>query len=89
LGDGDCPLLESTLGVEVTTLEEVIVEGKEDSIEESLAAPQAVAVVNSLVRRITIRKVIPGSTVANLPEDGVQDKSIIEGRATRGSLLGP
>jgi hypothetical protein len=43
------------LGVEATTLEEVVIEGEEDLSEETQAAPKPVAIVKSLVGGISPR----------------------------------
>jgi len=51
-------------------------------VKEDRPAPLAIAAVDGLVRRELGRQVVPGEVVADFPEDGSEDETIIEGRTT-------
>ena len=82
MGDNDGLFLEGKPGVELATMEEVIKEGDQDSIEEAIPAPITVAAVAGLVGGVAVGEVGPGRIIAELPEDGIQDGTRIDGRAT-------
>ena len=70
MGDNDSFFLEGKSGVELATLEEVIKEGDQDSIEEAIPAPNTVPSVASLIGGVAVGEVGPGGIVTDLPEDG-------------------
>ena len=80
--DGNGPGAESKPRVELTALEEVIKEGVEDLVEEAGALPEVITAIGGLMGGVSLREVVPGGIVTDLPEDGIQDGARIDGRAT-------
>jgi hypothetical protein len=63
------------LRVELAALEEVIIEGEEDLVEEGGTLPEVITSIGGLMGRIALGKIIPGSIAADLPEDGPSPRS--------------
>jgi hypothetical protein len=81
--------------VQSAALNQVLVEGTVDLIEEAGTLPHAVVAVAGLPFGGGTGEAVPGFPVGNLPEDGVEDEAQVGRRATRGlapdrgcSLLG-
>ncbi len=70
------------LRVETAALEEVSIEGEEELIEEASAAPLAIAAIAGRVGGIAIGQAVPGGIMTNLPEDGIQYRTGINGGTT-------
>ena len=68
--DGNGPGAESKPRVELTALEEVIKEGVEDLVEEAGALPEVITAIGGLMGGVSLREVVPGGIVTDLPEDG-------------------
>ena len=83
-GEDEVAIQQSLLEVEAAAGEQVLVEGGEDLPEQAGAAPLAVTAVAGLVRRVAGGEVVPGGAGGELPEDGLQDEAVVEGRAAAG-----
>ena len=69
-------------------MEEVLVEGEEDLVEAAVPAPYAIAAIAGWMGWIAGREVFPRGIGTDLPEDGIQDRARVEGRAAAGGLGG-
>ncbi len=67
--------------VQAATVAQVAVKGGENGAEGALALPMVEAAVAGLPGGETARQVAPGGGGADLPEDGIQDRALVEGRA--------
>jgi hypothetical protein len=67
--------------VEAATLAQVAVEGSDNGVEGALALPVVEAAVAGLPGGEAGGQVVPGGGGAELPEDGIQDLALVEGRA--------
>jgi len=71
---------EGSPDVQAATVAQVVVEGGENGVEDPLALPVVVAAVAGLPGGKAGRQVVPGGGGAVLPEDGIQDRALVEGR---------
>jgi len=79
MGDNDGFFLEGKPGVELTTLEEVIKEGDQNSIEEATSAPITVPPIAGLIGGVAVGEVGPGDIIAELPQNCIQDEARMDG----------
>ena len=66
--------------VQTATVAQVAVEGGENGAEGALALPVVETAVADLPGGEIGRQVVPGGGGAVLPEDGIQDRALVEGR---------
>ncbi len=69
-------------GVEAGACFEIVEQFSDECIKQVEPSPLAITAVAGLVGGVASGQVVPGGITGELPEDGIEDGALFEGRAT-------